>query len=400
MATLTVIGVGGSEVNVSISSAQLATIAEGILSTITEQVKEGNLTPFEYNGFGPLGAPTTPAYLIMNGPGFASLPANTEYIVNVARGPVVLFGGDAPSQDVVSDPSFTYIANSGVGTVVASGGNNIIMTDPSGSGDHLFLTDGGNNEILAFSGDDTISAGAGRNSILLGTGNDLVTVLGQDSILAGSGDDTVNVTSGSAVVQGGSGTLTFANASGFSTVFGGTGSDTIFGGTGGGVYHGGAAGDNFLMGGQLATTLFGGGSGDTLIAPGHGNDLLVAGRGNETLIGLGTGADTFMGGQGPDSIQGGFGFNTFVAGTGGGTLAGGFAGNDYVFAKGDTGGNFMVTDFTVGADKIDLQGYSKGEVNHIIKQQVDVGGNVTIELKDHTSVTFLGVSHLDSSSFK
>jgi Ca2+-binding RTX toxin-like protein len=399
MATLTVIGVGGSEVTVSISSAQLATIAEGILNTITDQVEAGNLTPYEYNGVGPLGAPTVPSYLIMNGPGVASLPASTEYIVNVAGGPVLLFGGDAASQDVVSDPSLIYVANRGVGTVVASGGNNVIMTDLAGSGDHLFLTDGGNNEILAFSGNDTIGAGEGRNSILLGSGNDLVVVTGQDSILAGSGNDTVDVTSGSAVVHAGAGALTFANADGFSTVFGGSGAETVFGGAGGGLYQGGAAGNNLLVGGQMATTLFGGGAGDTLIAEGAANDLLVAGRGNETLIGLGSGADTFVGGRGADSITGGFGYNTLVAGSGGGTLTGGSAGNAYVFVAGASHGAFVVTDFTVGADTIDLEGFGKGEINRIIRHQVDAGGNVTIELKDHTSVTFLGVSHLNPSSF-
>jgi serralysin len=402
MPHLTVVGVGGSQVDVTIQTSQNASIAAQILGVITNQVTEGNLTPYAYGGIGPLDAPTSPGYLIVTGPGAASLPASTSAVVDVAHGPVLLMGGDAPSQVVVSESPLTYLANTGVGTVVASGGGSTLVTPLVGGGNHLFLTDGEHNRILAFSGDDTIGAGPGHNSIVLGSGNDLVLVTGHDSIVAGSGNDTVDVLSGDAIVQGGTGTLIFANGSGASTVFGGAGSDTILGGNGGGVYHGGAAGNNLLIGGLAATTLFGGGNNDMLVGESSVRDVLIAGPGNETLIGAGNGNDTFVGGSGADSMMGGFGRNTFIAGSGGGTMTGGIAGNIYEFIDDRSQGSFVITDFTPGVDKIKLVGDDKDDhkaIEQALKSQVSAGGNVTITLEDNTKVTFLNVSHLDRSSF-
>ncbi len=399
MPILTVTGVGGSIVDVNIGTSQNASVAAKILGMITNQVFDGNLTPFAYDGIGPLDAPSTPSYLLVTGPGATSLPANVQDVVDVAKGPVLLQGGAASMQSVVSDAPITYFADSGAGTVVASGGDSTLITQLTGGGNHLFLTDGGNNRILAFSGNDSIYAGPGRNSIVLGSGNDLAVVTGQDSIVAGSGNDTVDVLSGSAAVQGGKGTLLFANGDGSSTVFAGQGSDTITGGNGGGVYHGGSAGNNLLIGGLAATTLFGGGGSDTLIAEGGANDKLIAGPGNETLLGAGYGNDTFVGGTGADSMMGGFGSNTFVLGAGGGTITGGFAGNVYEFIDDKSHGNFVVTDFTQGTDKIKLVGEGHDAIEKALDSQVQAGGNVTINLRDNTRVTFLDVTKLDRSSF-
>jgi Ca2+-binding RTX toxin-like protein len=399
MPQLTVVGPGGSQVDVSVGTAQNASVAAQILDLISNQVAHGNLTPYEYDGIGPLDAPTGPGYLVVTGPGSAAPPADTPYVVDVAQGPVLLQGGTASTQAVVSDSPLTYYANTGVGTVVASGGGSDIITALTGGGDHVFVTDGDNNRVIALSGDDSIYVGPGDcNNVVLGSGNDLVVTQGQASVVAGSGHDTVQVVSGTAAVQGGSGTLLFANGSGASTVFGGTGSDTITGGDGGGVYHGGTAGDNLLMGGLNATTLFGGGSGDTLIGLGCGNNLLQAGSGSETLIGAGSGSETLIGGSGADSIAGGFGQNTLVAGSGGGTLTGGMAGNLYEFT-GQSQGNFVVTDFMQGVDKIALSGSDCDGVSDVLNSQQSSGGSVTVTLNDETKVTFTGVSHLDRSSF-
>ena len=90
---------------------------------------------------------------------------------------------------------------------------------------------------------------------------------------------------------------------------------------------------------------------------GGGPDLLSAGSGNETLLGLGTGADTFIGGSGQDMITGGEGNNTIVAGTGADTLTGGPSGNDYEFINGQAGGNVLITDYMNGLDQLTLLGY-------------------------------------------
>ena len=399
MPQLTVVGPGGSQVDVAIGTSQNASVAAQILDLITNQVAQGNLTPYEYDGIGPLAAPTGPGYLVVTGPGAAAPPADTPYVVDVAQGPVLLQGGAASTQAVVSDSPLTYYANSGVGTVVASGGGSDLITALTGGGAHVFVADGNNNRVVALSGNDSIYVGSGDcNNVVLGSGNDLVVASGQDSIVAGSGQDTVQVISGTAAVQGGSGTLLFANGSDSSTVFGGTGSDTVTGGNGGGVYHGGTAGDNLLMGGLAATTLFGGGSGDTLIGLGCGNNLLQAGSGSETLIGAGSGSETLIGGSGADSIAGGFGQNTLVAGSGGGTLTGGMAGNLYEF-NAQSQGNFVVTDFVQGVDKIALTGGTCNSVSDALNSQQTSGGSVTVTLNDATKVTFAGITHLDRGSF-
>ncbi len=103
MSNLTVVGSDGSTVRVSISSAQNAIVAQNLLSSIDQYVDNGKLTPYEYAGTGSLTPPTTPGYLIVTGPGSASLSSSTNDVVNVANGPVLLFGGNASVQSVVSD---------------------------------------------------------------------------------------------------------------------------------------------------------------------------------------------------------------------------------------------------------------------------------------------------------
>jgi Ca2+-binding RTX toxin-like protein len=397
MADVTVLGVNGSTVSVSFSSAQNAAVAQSLLANISNQVQSGTITPFTYDGAGPLEPPSGNNFLIVTDMAAASLPSSTSAVVDVAGKPVLLFGGTAASQVVVSESGLTYFANTGVGTVVAGGGNNVI-TELTG-GDHLFLTDGGGNVITALAGNDTIEAGAGGNSIVLGTGNDMVQVTGSDSITAGSGNDTVEVLAGNAVVHGGSGTLFFVNAAGSSTVFGGEGSSTISGGMGGGLYAGGSNGNNLLISGAEASTLFGGGNGDTLYAVGSGNDLLAAGSGSETLVGANGGNDTFKGGFGSDQMQGGFGHNTFMAGQGDETLMGGSAGNTYVFSALQSSGHITVTDFMPSSDTIQLQGFSGNELANVLKTQTHAGGGTTITLNDTTTVTFQNLTNLDKSSF-
>lgn len=400
MPQLTVVGAGNSPVDVSIKTSVVASVAAQLLDLISNQVAQGKLTPFEYDGIGPVGAPSTPAYMIADGPGAASLPSNVQAVVDVAKGPVLLFGGTASTQSVVADSRITYVANTGVGTVIASGGHSVLTTPMFGAGAHLFVTEGSHNEIFAWSGNDTVETVDGRNSVVLGSGNDLVVVDGgNDSLIAGSGNDTVDVIKGSAVVLGGTGSLYFANTGGHSaTVFGTTGSVTVQGGMGGGVYRGGAAGNNMLTGGLLATTLFGGGNNDLLIGESLVRDSLVAGTGNETLLAAGSGTSTLFGGKGADSMVA-MGAATFVGGGGGGTMTGGFGNTMYEFIDDRSQGHFVVTDFMQGLAKIRLAGFSEADIHRIIAHQVDAGGSVTLKLGDQTTVTFLGTSRLDQSAF-
>jgi Ca2+-binding RTX toxin-like protein len=395
MPNVTVASGHGTTVSVPIGSLQNAQIAAQALASISQGVIDGTITPYFSSGFGVPSVPAGPSVLFLTGPGSVAIPGSTGTLVDDSTKPDVLFGGNAAEQLVVSGKGgITYYVNTGAGTVIAGGGDNTIITALSGGGDHLILTDAGDDKILSFSGNNTISAGLGDNSILLGTGNDSVQVTGHDIINAGSGTSTITVVTGNAVVYGGTGQLTFTNGNEASTVFGGTGSATVTGGGGGGVFHGGLGGNNLLIGGEAATTLFGGGNGDMLLSVGKGNDLLSAGTGNETLLGIGSGADTFRGGSGSDMITGGAGKNTIVAGSGAETLTGGPSGNDYEFINGQAGGNVEITDFMKGADTLTLLGYGHDALKDAIKDATKTSDSITITLPDDTSITFLGITDL------
>jgi VCBS repeat-containing protein len=192
----------------------------------------------------------------------------------------------------------------------------------------------------------------------------------------GTGDPNDFDSLGNPAGQNLSGTATNGN----DTIYGGAGADTINGGAGDDIIYGGSGGD----------TLGGGNDGDRLYG-GSGSDTISGGNSNDVIIG-GYGADTLTGSAGND---------TFV----------------YLDAR-DT--NDTITDFTSGADKIDLsaidadplfagdQGFTFGGTtatahgiwyaqsggNVIV--YVDTDGNVsTAEL----AITLTGVSSVGSGDF-
>src|SRR5271166_4522460 len=162
MPNVTVASGHGTTVSVPIGSIQNAKIAVQALASISQGVEGGTIAPYFYSGFGPLHPPGGPSVMFLTGPGGVAIPGSTGTVADNSTRPDVLFGGGAAQQLVVSGKGgITYFANSGAGTVIAGGGDNTIITAPIG-GDHLILTDAGNDKILALSGNDTISAGLGR----------------------------------------------------------------------------------------------------------------------------------------------------------------------------------------------------------------------------------------------
>jgi hypothetical protein len=71
----------------------------------------------------------------------------------------------------------------------------------------------------------------------------------------------------------------------------------------------------------------------------------------------------------------------------------------FVFNDGKAGGSALIQGFASGQDTIDLLGYGKNEVAQAVKHQHAVGGNTTITLSDHTTITFAGVSSLSVADF-
>jgi Ca2+-binding RTX toxin-like protein len=92
------------------------------------------------------------------------------------------------------------------------------------------------------------------------------------------------------------------------------------------------------------------GSGDDKLSGGLGDDLLAGGSGDDTLDG-GSGDDILSGGSGDDRLVGGGGNDVLGGGSGDDVLTGGAGDDDFLFGDYD-----RISDFGVGADKIDLTG--------------------------------------------
>jgi Ca2+-binding RTX toxin-like protein len=173
---------------------------------------------------------------------------------------------------------------------------------------------------------------------------------------------------------------------------GGAGADSLLGGVGNDAFEGGLGNDTMRGGDGVDLADFAAAGVDMTIdlttgrATGDGTDLLfeieniLAGDGDDKLTGS-AGANDLAGGAGIDSLNGGAGNDTLAGcffGANGGrgerdTLIGG-AGND-IFQLGWSSGRFyddgnaknagrtdyvLITDFTVGQDKLQLDGAASG----------------------------------------
>jgi Ca2+-binding RTX toxin-like protein len=122
----------------------------------------------------------------------------------------------------------------------------------------------------------------------------------------------------------------------------------------------GNAGDDIIYGVQGNDTLTGG----------DGNDTLYGQAGNDTLFG-GAGDDILVGGTGADTMTGGAGADTFIIRSGDTTIATAQGSGQNNAARNNNGtvsGFDIITDFTLGEDKLTLNGtpfraFSAGAVN-------------------------------------
>ena len=299
----------------------------------------------------------------------------------------------------------------------------------------------GQNNVINFSS-GTLVTDQGPNTIRLGSGTCMVQSMGTDTIYGGSGRANV-VAVGGDVVIGGTGYLTFLGGSATSTLFagkgglgytGGTAYDivvgngnamTVQGGSGGGQYW--SSGSSTITAGTGSLSVLVGQNGDKLYSAGTAGNLLVAtsgdvllsgaaATGNDVLIGASAGNLTFIAGSGDVLMGLGTGINNVTLG----------AGHDTVFARGNStittgsgsadialsgqanllinsnaspGRAFALFNFVPGADRITLAGFDLAAAANAISNQTNISGSSILNFAGGTSITFVGITKVDSSAF-
>jgi Ca2+-binding RTX toxin-like protein len=221
-----------------------------------------------------------------------------------------------------------YLANVQFGAEVVEGKGSLTIhdlgievTSIDASGAEIFqnvtgLGVEGHNVITGTAGNDYLPGDALANVVHGGAGD--------DTIQPGKSNDTVHAGAGKDSVFGGEGN---------DTIFGDDGDDVLNGEAGNDEIHGGAGNDIFLdvLG---ANKMYGDDGNDAFyLSSATGHNTVHGGNGNDNIY-LGSGNDILTGGKGDDTIQTGAGTDTVVIES--------YSGND------------KVTDFAVGADKLQL----------------------------------------------
>jgi Ca2+-binding RTX toxin-like protein len=258
---------------------------------------------------------------------------NDTYLVDNAADQVT--EGKAGGKDtVLASVSFTLGAAQEIELLQLTGSG-----DTNGTGNavaNAITGNGGDNQLNGDLGNDTLSGGDGDDSLAGGSGD--------DSLLGGKGDDTYFIAAaGDKVTE-------LANQ-GIDTVVSNLVSTTL-----------GANVENLRLsefaingiGNTLANAIDGNIAANQLDG-GAGNDSLDGATGNDLLLG-GVGNDSLVGGAGDDDLRGGAGNDTLEGGAFGDKLTGGAGKDVFLYGPDAEGpGIDLITDFTRGADKIDLR---------------------------------------------
>jgi len=249
---------------------------------------------------------------------------NDTYYVDSLADKVIDNGTTADIDTVIVTQSITYTLAAGIenAQTTALGDSNLTGNSLSNS----LAGNDGKNILDGGTGNDALAGGAGADSLLGGVGNDeLSGGVGNDTIRGGAGVDcadfekagisiNVNLQNGTATGEGSDLLFDIEN------ICAGTGKDT-------------------LIGNSVANEIVGG----------AGADNINAGAGKDTLTGC---ADSANGGQGEiDKLTGGTDADLFELGWSGGCYY-----NDGSITATGTSDYALITDFTVGVDRLQLDG--------------------------------------------
>lgn len=206
------------------------------------------------------------------------------------------------------------------------------------------------NTILAGNGDDTLLAGSDSSV----SGND-----GNDQIFIGQNGPAQNT---SADAGNGNDVITVVEASGSNNLFGAAGDDrlTVIEGSRQSLF--GGSGKDTLSSGGSNNRLYGGSGDDKLFS--NVNDLLFGGDGDDVL---------FAGQQGANRLSGGTGADQFWIANGSLPIS-----------------NNIVTDFTVGIDKIGLGGVGVTQFCGLTLSQQ--GSDTLVKTGNTELVSLLGIT--------
>lgn len=264
-------------------------------------------------------------------------------------------------------------------TIVGNQNNNVIE---GGLGDDTLYGEAGSDTLLGGAGNDTLDGGSGNDVLDGGEGNDTLDGRdGVDQLSGGLGDDIYYVndfsddgdnTNDDVVIEAANAgidlvysqsdytlptnvenltLLSVGNYNGF-----GNGLNNIINGNTSNNYLDGGAG-NDTINGNAGQDIIRGGNGNDTINGGADNDSLFGDAGNDSLLGA-AGNDLLDGGAGNDTLNGQSGNDIIIGGQGRDSLNGGTEADIFRFAFGDTTTNSatidIITDFTTGSDKIDL----------------------------------------------
>ena len=346
-------------------------------------------------------------------------------------GSASIFGGKNSSYQVQGTSTVTAGVNdtvSAAGSTTIFGGANTHVFD-SGSGSLLFIGEvGSTSTVNAGSAAATITS-AGTDQIFTSTGTDTISVLGKNTQIHGSSgnvfiDDTqgqgtvLEGESGLASIIGGKnssyqvqGTSTISagssdtiSAAGNTTVFGGADTHVFDSGSSSLLFISQAGSTSTVNSGSAAATVFGS-LGSSIIYNGSG--IVTTQGGDETINGAGsalgfTGTIDGQAGGGRTHLLGGSGNDTLIAGQGSQTISGGLGKNMFDISAYNTESNASITISDFGkstGNLVNLFGYGANEVAATLKSAVTHAGSTTVTLADSTQVTFINVSHLNSSMF-